>query len=217
MAVIRCGPERFIDRPEYGQRQRAGALQHPPVTGRGADEEELGLVQRPPVGQSVDRRTRERYAGLEVDDHKSMCFQRQHAQLIGQGIVLFAVRPKDDGMAPPLNAVLWLRQTKPVGTHVADRGVSPVSGAVTRAPSRYGVPMAQHNNIWVVHDIDTESWHVRREGEDQPLQTFSTQNEAFGAGRERAKQDEVELMVQGTDGRIVEKNSYGKDPRDVPG
>lgn len=77
--------------------------------------------------------------------------------------------------------------------------------------------MTTKQDIWVVHDIDSESWHVRREGEDQPLETFPTQQEAFDVGRDRAKQDEVELIVQGADGRIVEKNSYGNDPRDIPG
>lgn len=77
--------------------------------------------------------------------------------------------------------------------------------------------MAANNNIWVVHDVDSDSWHVRREGDGAPLETFSTQQEAFDAGRQRAQQDEVELIVQGSDGQIVEKNSYGNDPRDVPG
>lgn len=77
----------------------------------------------------------------------------------------------------------------------------------------------EHNpeNIWVVHDLDSESWHVRREGEDAPLETFATQDEAFQAGRDAAKDDQVELIVQGADGKIVEKNSYGQDPRDVKG
>lgn len=74
-----------------------------------------------------------------------------------------------------------------------------------------------HKNIWIVHDTDSERWHIRREGEDNPLQSFATQDEAFEAGREVAKQDEVELIVQGADGKIVEKNSYGHDPRDVKG
>lgn len=73
-----------------------------------------------------------------------------------------------------------------------------------------------HQNIWVVHH-DHEDWHVRREGEGGVLSKYPTQEEAFEAGRHIAVEDEVELIVQGRDGKIVEKNSYGHDPRDIPG
>lgn len=75
----------------------------------------------------------------------------------------------------------------------------------------------QRTSIWVVHDKDEDAWHVRREREGGVIATFPTQKEAFEAGRSIAEDVEVELVVQGVDGRIVEKNSYGNDPRDIPG
>lgn len=74
-----------------------------------------------------------------------------------------------------------------------------------------------HANIWVTTD-GSGSWDVRREGEDAPLSTHTTQAEAFEAGRTVAKSDGVELIVQGEDGQIVERNTYtGHDPSDIPG
>lgn len=46
---------------------------------------------------------------------------------------------------------------------------------------------------------------------------FATQEEAIAAGTERAKQDEVELLIHGRDGQIRERNTFGHDPRDVKG
>ena len=37
------------------------------------------------------------------------------------------------------------------------------------------------------------------------------------AGRAQARTDKVEFELHGADGRIREKDSYGNDPRDVPG
>lgn len=70
-------------------------------------------------------------------------------------------------------------------------------------------------NVWVVHH--KEKWGVRMEGDTQDLQTFETQQVAIDTAREIAKRDKVELIVQGRDGAIREKLSYGHDPRSVKG
>lgn len=44
-----------------------------------------------------------------------------------------------------------------------------------------------------------------------------TQQEAIDAARPIAEEDEVEMIWQGDDGQIQGRNSYGNDPRDVPG
>ncbi|GHA85357.1 DUF2188 domain-containing protein [Modicisalibacter luteus] len=67
------------------------------------------------------------------------------------------------------------------------------------------------DNIWVVVHGDTE-WAVRKESSKQPAQITKTQEEAIEAGREMAKQLGVELLIQGEDGMIRDKNSYGNDP-----
>lgn len=62
-----------------------------------------------------------------------------------------------------------------------------------------------------------DEWAVMREGEKDPLSTHRTQAAAKDAGREIARDDDVEFMLHGTDGRIQERGSYGNDPRDTPG
>ena len=65
-------------------------------------------------------------------------------------------------------------------------------------------------NVWVTkHQGD---WGCRMEGDDQDLYRFSTQQEAISAAREKAREAKVELIIQGKDGAIREKNSYGNDP-----
>jgi hypothetical protein len=57
--------------------------------------------------------------------------------------------------------------------------------------------------------VETEGGHAR--------ETFDTQDEAIAAGRERAQQKQVELFINGRDGQIRERNSFGDDPRDIKG
>ena len=60
-------------------------------------------------------------------------------------------------------------------------------------------------------------WAVRREGVEKPLSVHNTQEQAEVAGRAQARADRVEFELHGADGRIREKESYGHDPRNVPG
>ena len=60
-------------------------------------------------------------------------------------------------------------------------------------------------------------WAVKREGQEEPLSVHLTQAEAEEAGRAQARANGVEFELHGTDGRIRGKDSYGNDPRDVPG
>ena len=55
-------------------------------------------------------------------------------------------------------------------------------------------------------------WAVRRAGAERASGVYSTQKEAIAKGKELAKNQGTELYVHGEDGRIREKNSYGKDP-----
>lgn len=68
------------------------------------------------------------------------------------------------------------------------------------------------DNIWVTKDGEA-GWTVKREGFDEPLDTYPTQKAALDAGRDVAKREEAELIWQGEDGKIVGRNSYGNDPR----
>ncbi len=63
---------------------------------------------------------------------------------------------------------------------------------------------------------DRDKWKIVVDGKDED-RTYSTQEEASQAGRERAKQLRAEFQVQGKDGTVREKDSYGNDPRDIEG
>lgn len=60
-----------------------------------------------------------------------------------------------------------------------------------------------------------EQWAVLQDGEQQ--ETFTTQDQAAQAGRSRARELGAEFQLQGQDGTIREKDSYGNDPRDIQG
>lgn len=46
---------------------------------------------------------------------------------------------------------------------------------------------------------------------------FETQKEAEELGRQMARDQKCEFILHGEDGRIRERDSYGNDPRDIPG
>lgn len=55
-------------------------------------------------------------------------------------------------------------------------------------------------------------WSVRKAGSDRATRTFDTQREAISEARKIAKNQGTELYIHGRDGRIRERDSYGKDP-----
>lgn len=65
-------------------------------------------------------------------------------------------------------------------------------------------------NQWVTtHD---GKWAVVGEGNSKATSLHDTQQEAIEAARQIAINQGSELIIQGRDGRIREKNSYGNDP-----
>jgi hypothetical protein len=65
-------------------------------------------------------------------------------------------------------------------------------------------------NQWVVpHD---GKWAVRGEGNSRVTSTHRKQETAQNVARSIAKVEKSELIVQGRDGRIRDKDSFGKDP-----
>jgi Uncharacterized protein conserved in bacteria (DUF2188) len=47
--------------------------------------------------------------------------------------------------------------------------------------------------------------------------THETQEEAIKEGRGLAEDQNSELVIHGQDGNIREKDSHGRDPRNIPG
>lgn len=62
-----------------------------------------------------------------------------------------------------------------------------------------------------------DRWHVRREGERTALSSHATKDEAIAEGRTVAQREKAEHVIKNLGGTIAEKNSYGNDPRNVPG
>jgi hypothetical protein len=56
-------------------------------------------------------------------------------------------------------------------------------------------------------------WQNKEEGNNQPLSTAATKEEAQAKGRELAMASGVEHHIHNQDGKIAERNSYGNDPR----
>lgn len=55
-------------------------------------------------------------------------------------------------------------------------------------------------------------WAVKKGGASKATKVHRTQEEAIQHGREIARSQKAEFYVHGRDGRIREKDSYGKDP-----
>ena len=57
-----------------------------------------------------------------------------------------------------------------------------------------------------------KSWAVKSPGNENPTSRHRTQKAAIDAARKGAKKDQSEMFIHGKDGRIRERNTYGKDP-----
>ena len=55
-------------------------------------------------------------------------------------------------------------------------------------------------------------WAVYGEGNQRDTKLFDTQREAANYGRSVARNQASELIIQGRNGRIRSKDSYGNDP-----
>lgn len=56
-----------------------------------------------------------------------------------------------------------------------------------------------------------EEWAVQSAGSAKNYRVVSTQKEAIEIGKSVAKNNKSELIIQGKNGKIREKNSYGND------
>jgi len=70
--------------------------------------------------------------------------------------------------------------------------------------------MASKRPIHVVHNPDG-GWDSKREGASRASKHFDTQKEALETSRDTARRDKTELSIHGRNGKIREKDSYGKD------
>lgn len=68
--------------------------------------------------------------------------------------------------------------------------------------------MPRRSNVHV--SKDSSGWKVTQAG--SRLSSHRTQANAIRSARTEARQDAVELVIHGRDGRIRSKDSYGCDP-----
>jgi len=71
--------------------------------------------------------------------------------------------------------------------------------------------MPQRGDVWI--SPHNGQWAVKVEGESKPESVHATQEEAIEHGRERARANKSELLIQGEDGQIRERSTFGNDPR----
>lgn len=63
------------------------------------------------------------------------------------------------------------------------------------------------------HVVPNErGWSVKRAGASKASSVHRTQEEAIQAAKRLAQSQQTELYVHGRDGRIRERNSFGRDP-----
>jgi Uncharacterized protein conserved in bacteria (DUF2188) len=60
-------------------------------------------------------------------------------------------------------------------------------------------------------------WSVRRSGSTRASRVYDSLREAVQHARRIAQNQQTELYIHGFDGRIRERNSYGKDPHPPKG
>jgi hypothetical protein len=66
-------------------------------------------------------------------------------------------------------------------------------------------------NIWVTKHPDG-GWQKKKENSDRASGVFPTQKDAIDSAVTQAKREHLEVIVQGTNGKIRSKDSYGNDP-----
>jgi hypothetical protein len=69
--------------------------------------------------------------------------------------------------------------------------------------------MSKKNQHVVPH---ASGWAVRGAGNQRVTSVHVTQREAIGAASETAIRQGSEMLIHGENGRIRERNTYGKDP-----
>jgi hypothetical protein len=66
-------------------------------------------------------------------------------------------------------------------------------------------------NIWVTRHPEG-GWQTKRENSDRASKRHRTQKDAINSAIAQGKKDGVEVIIQGRDGKIRSKDSYGQDP-----
>lgn len=75
--------------------------------------------------------------------------------------------------------------------------------------------MPDEKNYWTTKHGD--KWAVKREGNEKATSLHDNQAEAWSETKGRARKSEGEAFLHNREGKIRERNTYGNDPKDIPG
>ncbi|MCA3757317.1 MAG: DUF2188 domain-containing protein [Phenylobacterium sp.] len=76
--------------------------------------------------------------------------------------------------------------------------------------------MADKKNYWTQQRPDGK-WESKREGAPRATKVTETQAEAWTHSKQKAAEAKGEALLKGRDGKIRERNTYGKDPHPPKG
>lgn len=71
--------------------------------------------------------------------------------------------------------------------------------------------MPDEKNYWTQQRPDGK-WVSKRDGADRASKVTDTQAEAWAYSKQRAAETKGKALLKGRDGKIRERNTYGKDP-----
>lgn len=72
--------------------------------------------------------------------------------------------------------------------------------------------MASKKNIHTVYNSERKVWETKKEKTEKPLKSAHTKEQALKNSTKVAKEESVEHVIHNKDGKISDKDSYGKDP-----
>jgi hypothetical protein len=67
-------------------------------------------------------------------------------------------------------------------------------------------------NIHTVYNNDRKKWETKKEGQKKPLSSSRTKANAQVKSIKEAKKAKSEHVIHNMDGKISDKDSYGRDP-----
>ncbi len=64
----------------------------------------------------------------------------------------------------------------------------------------------------VIPSVEKGGWAVKKSGSTRASKSFDRKEDAVKYGRALSRKEQTELYIHKRDGRIQDRNSYGKDP-----
>lgn len=77
--------------------------------------------------------------------------------------------------------------------------------------------MAKGKDVFVGPSKHGDGWQVKKAGNDKASALTETKKEAADRGRDLARKEHSELVIQNKDGKIAQKDSHGNDPPKTKG